>query len=414
MLERLAAIVALDLALFNACSGAPLPGNGEGSEKDAVVAAAATDDSTAVAANAATCGGPATPAAGGTPLSLERFDEIEISGVATDSRGNTLLSRSGVETRFVGCDGVQNWSVPFGARVAVDHADNVYVAGTRDDGGAFVYKLDSYGNVVYEADLGPEALGDVESLAVDADQNVALSGPALGTSLLDADGSLRWNRDFSGQLAFDGDGDLWLTGGLEGARDFDGTTLTSHGGSDVLLLKLGADGAVASARSFGDAGALQRAEAIAVDPAGDVLIAGTFDGSVDFGSGALVHRPDSCSPDAWCLTSGFVAKLAAGGGSPWSVTLGLTRAVPSLAASALGDVAVSSVLPGGVRPFRRPLISLLDLNGQSLWQRVEWPDTGIGAGRGVTFDADQNLVWSVNARPSLQLEEHAYLAKLAH
>ena len=414
VLDRLASVVALDLALFSACGAPSMPGPGEGSEMGAVVATESADDSVAGAANPRTCGAPATPAASGTPLWLQSYDEIEISGVAADSRGNVFLARSGVETIALGCNGVQIWSVPFGARVAVDHDDNVYVAGSRGDGSAFVYKLDTAGSVVYEANLGAEASGGVESLVVDSGQNVALSGPSLGTSKLDATGSLLWNRPFSGQLAFDAESDLWLTGSLEGTRSFDGTTLTSRGGSDVLLLELAGDGAVTSARSFGDAGAMQRGEAIAVDPAGNVVIAGTFDGNVDFGAGPLAHRPESCSPDAWCVTSGFVAKVDAQGGAAWSVTLGLTRAVPSVAAGSLGDLAVSSVLPGGVRPFRRPLVSVLDPNGQGVWQRSEWPDTGIGAGRGVAFDAADDVIWSVNARPSLQLEERAYLAKLAH
>jgi hypothetical protein len=402
--RRLAPIVALDLALCAAC-GTPSTG-GEGSLVDAVLITSATSSE-------ANCRGSEPAPGSGAPLWLDSYDEIEISSTATDRRGNVLIARSGVETLALGCDGQQLWSVPFGARVAVDDSDNVYIAG-ESGGSPFVVKLDAAGAPVYRAELGAEVVGVVESLAVDGSQNVAISGPALGTWKLDAAGVSLWSRPFAGQLAFDGAGDLWLTGALEGTRDFAGTTLTSRGGADVLLLELAPDGALRSARSFGDAGSLQRGEAIAVDAASNVLITGTFDGSVDFGAGALNHRSESCSPDAWCLTTGFVAKLDAQGGALWSVPLGLTRSVPGVAVDTHGDIAVSSVLPGGVRPFRRPRIALLGPDAQGLWQRSEWPDTGVGAGHAVTFDANQDLIWSVSARPSHQLEEHAYLAKLAH
>lgn len=374
---------------------------------DAVVSATASPGET-------NCRGAEPAPAGGTPLWLQRYDEVEISGVATDSRGNLVLARSNLETRALGCGGEQLWSVPFGSRVAVDHADNVYIAGTRSDGSPFVVKRDGSGNLVYEANLAPEVYGEVDSLAVDASQNVAVSGPALGTWKLDAVGASQWRQPFFGKVAFDGNGDLWLTGALEGSRDFDGTTLTSQGGSDVLLLELAPDGTLLSARSFGDTGAQQRGEAIAVDAANNVLVGGTFDGSIDFGAGMLEHRPVSCSPDAWCVTSGFVTKLDGQGSAQWSISLGLARAVPGVATDVHGDVAVSSVLPGGVRPFRRPRVSLLGPDAQGLWQRNEWPDTGIGAGHGIAFDANQDLIWSLSARPSLELEEQAYLAKLAH
>lgn len=373
---------------------------------DAVLAATATGSE-------ANCRGADPAPAGGTPLWLQSYDPIEISGVAADTKGNLLLARSNYETRALGCDGTPLWSVPFGARVAVDDADNVYVAGSRD-GTAFVAKLDSSGALLYQTEMSVSGSVEMESLAVDGSRRVAVSGSGLGTSALDATGQVLWNQPFSGHLAFDATGNLWLTGALEGSREFAGTTLTSRGGSDVLLLQLAPDGSLLSARGFGDEGTQQRGEAIAVDAAGDVLLAGTFDGSLDLGAGTLTHRPQTCSPDAWCVTSGFVSKLDPRGNARWAISLGLTRAVPGVAADAHRDIAVSSVLPGGVRPFRRPRVALFGPDASPLWERAEWPDTGIGAGHGITFDANQDVIWSLSARPSLELEEQPRLAKLAH
>lgn len=349
-------------------------------------------------------------AATGAAIWLHTYDEREITGLASDSQGNLLVARSD-ETLKTSCAGEPIWSKPFGARVAVDEQDNVYVAGENADAKAFVTKLDGAGNTVYSVELN--AAGTVESLAVDASQNVAVSGAGLGTVKLDAAGNVVWERSVFGQLAFDSQSRLWLTGGLIGALDLGGAVLTSRGGSDVLLLQLAPDGAVLLARAFGDAGSQQRGESLALDGADNVYLGGTFDGSVDFGVGPLTQRPEQCSSDAWCVTNGFVAKLDAQGNSLWSETLGPTRAVPGLAATEAGNLWMSNVMPGGVRPFRQPRLQELSAEGEALWQRSEWPGTGIGSGRNVNVDATGHVIWAVSARPSFEQEEQAYLAKLA-
>ncbi len=414
MLQRLASIVALDLALCCACGAERPNAAGDDRESDAAVADRMDDFTAATALKARSLGPSSTTASSGAELWLRRYDAVTISGVATDSRGNLVLARSGAETLALGAGGEQRWSVPYGSHVAIDGDDNVYVAGRRDGSGTFVAKLSPDGERIYEATLGAEASGEVESIAVDGAQNVAISGAGLGTSKLDAAGGLLWQKPWSGQLAFDSRGELWLAGTLEGERAFGATTLASEGGSDVLLLELDANGAPVTARRFGDSAALQRAEAIAVDADDNVLLGGTCDGTLDFGAGVLEHRPRSCTSDAWCVTSGFLAKLDHDGGARFSVSLGLARAVPGLAAGAGGDIAVSSVLPGGVRPFRQPRVSLLGPDAERLWQRSDYPATGIGGGHAVTFDANGDVIWSVSARPSLELEEESYLAKLAH
>jgi hypothetical protein len=214
-------------------------------------------------------------------------------------------------------------------------------------------------------------------------------------------------------LRFDGAGDLFLAGQLVGTLNLGLSTLTSQGGSDILLLKLDRDGTPLFARSYGDAGALQRADAIAVDADGNVVVAGTFDGRVDFGSGALEVEPNRCSSDAWCLTDGFAAKFNSRGEAIWSVGFGPMRAVSDLAIDSSGNSALSGTLPGGVRPFRQTWLAKLDPKGAELWRRSEWPETGIGAGQAVAVDADDRVLWSLSSRPSLELEEQAYLAKLS-
>jgi hypothetical protein len=168
-------------------------------------------------------------------------------------------------------------------------------------------------------------------------------------------------------------------------------------------------GHVFSAR-FGDAGVTQAGEAVAADPAGNILIAGVFDGSVDFGTGALGLGP--CPKDVFCNTAGFVAKLDGDGTALWSVARGPLRALTGIAADADGNVVVSGATPGGVPPYRIPWLVMYDAQGQELWERGEWPLSGVGSGRRVAMDPCGDLLWSLSVRPSLDAKEHAYLAKL--
>jgi hypothetical protein len=366
------------------------------------------------------------PQSPGSPLWLQSYDSTEITSTVTDSRGNVVLARSGVELTKLSCSGAPLWTKPFGSQVAVDAQDRVYVAGTFTDTlsvdgrvlrgpgtQAFLAKLDPDGSVVQLLALGEAAGGAIDSLAVDRDQNVAVAGPGLGTVKVDSAGRVLWQKAWTGKLRFDRAGNLHLTGELVGAFDFGTGTLSSRGGSDVLLLKLAPDGTTVFAGNFGDAGALQRGEAIAVDDQDNVVVTGTFDGRLDFGAGALELTPSRCSSDAWCVTDGFVAKLDARGQVLWNVALGPMRSLPGVALDASGDVVISGALPGGVRPFRQTLVAKLAADGTEQWRRAEWPDTGIGAGHGVAVDPSGYVFWAISARPSLAGEEQSYLAKLA-
>ena len=366
------------------------------------------------------------PRNAGSPLWLQGFDAMEVTSVASDSEGSVVLARSGTEVTKLSCAGEVLWSKPFGTHVAIDDQDAVYVAGTftdalavdertlRTDGtAAFLVKLDRAGHVAYAHALGPAAAGAIDSLAVDGAGHVALSGPGFGTMKLDESGGVLWQKAFSGKVQLDATGDVVLAGELVGTLDLGTARLISQGGADVLLLRLGPDGTPVFARSYGDPGALQRAQAITVDDEGNVVIAGTFDGRVDFGIGALELTPAQCSSDAWCVTDGFATKFDAQGQALWSVAFGPMRAVSGLASDADGNVVLSGALPGGVRPFRQTWLAKLDPKGAEIWHRSEWPDTGIGAGHGVAVDANAQVFWSLSARPSLDLEERSYLAKLS-
>jgi hypothetical protein len=60
-----------------------------------------------------------------------------------------------------------------------------------------------------------------------------------------------------------------------------------------------------------------------------------------------------------------------------------------------------------------PVVFALDGSGSSLWSKTEWPETGLGSGRGVAVDGCGSVLWSVSAKPSFDTNERAYLVKLS-
>lgn len=346
---------------------------------------------------------PAMSPQGGSPLWLRSYDASLVTGVATDTKGNVLLARSGFETLKLDSAGRVLWAQPFGSLVVSTHDDDTWLVNESE-----IIKLDAAGHVQFKTTLAAGAT----SLAVDDAGEVAVSGPGLGTLKLDQRGQLVWSKPFFGALAFDAQGDLLLTGALREPIDFGAGEIESRGGSDVFVTKLSASGEHLFSQVFGDEGEHQRGESIAVDGHGNVLVAGVFDGQLDFNAGSPLELA-TCPSDAWCQTSGFVAKLDSGGNALWSRSLGPMRTVDGAASDSRGGVVLSGALPGGVTPFRNAWLSAFDASGEPLWRRAEWPETGIGAGHGVAVDACNNVFWSVSALPDLESEERAYVAKLS-
>jgi hypothetical protein len=346
------------------------------------------------------------------------------SSVAVDSSHDAYMTKQTDGISKLGADGALAWTKPFGSLVAVDASDHVFVAGTftdsldldgttlvaAGDSDVFVAVLDTAGNVQRSTVLGGAGAESATSLAVSADGRAVVSGPGLGTVALDETGEIAWQKAYTGAVATDSAGSVLVTGGFSGAVDFGGGELTSAGGNDIFVVKLGSDGSHAWSRSFGDTGGTQQGQAIAADGAGNVLVTGVFNGTVDFGTGT--HTTHSCPSEVWCNTWGFIAKLDANGTALWSRDRGPMRALTGVTTAASGAVLVSGAEPGNVNPFRRPLLLALDADGTSLWQRLEWPESGLGSGRGVAVDECGSVLWSVSARPSVQANDRAYLAKL--
>jgi hypothetical protein len=409
--------------VLSACSGAS-DDTALLTQRDATSAVA--DDSDPHGANCLTRR-VSNPQENGSEVWVRSFDAegaVAAEGVASDSAGNAYVTRADGGTLKFSASGELVWSKPYGVLVAVAANDDVILAGTFRDGieieGAalagsggsdvYVVRLAPSGTLERSVVLGTSGDDALSGLAATASGRAIVSGEGIGTVALEENGSVTWSRDLNGAIAVDPSDNVLVTGSFSGARDFGGGPLTSAGGRDIFLAKLDPEGAHLFSARFGDAGLNQDGQAIASDPLGNILVSGVFDGSVDFGTGALTLA--GCPREVWCKTSGFVAKFDANGGALFGLARGPLRELRGIAADGNGNVVVSGATPGGVPSYRIPLLVVLNPEGDELWERAEWPLSGVGSGRTVAVDACGDLLWSLSVKPSLDSEEHAYLAKL--
>ncbi len=92
--------------------------------------------------------------------------------------------------------------------------------------------------------------------------------------------------DESRAVALDGSGNVLITGSFQGTVNFGGVTLTSAGNDEIFALKLDSDGSVLWAKSFGGSN-VDQGFGIAVDAGGNVFITGGYKGTADFGGVTL-------------------------------------------------------------------------------------------------------------------------------
>jgi uncharacterized protein (AIM24 family) len=136
-------------------------------------------------------------------------------------------------------------------------------------------------------------------------------------------------------VAVDSTGNIYIAGQLDGTADFGGGVLVAAGKDDVFVAKFDSNGGYLWAKRYGDIDSGQYAHAMTVDAAGDVVVAGEFSGTVDFGDGALVATGGH---DA------FLTKLHANGDHVWSKRYG--GAAITTAEAVRTDAAGNIVLTG--------------------------------------------------------------------
>jgi hypothetical protein len=307
--------------------------------------------------------------AGGTGLDESRGIALDPAGNAfltgyfsgTASFGTHTLTSNGNEDVFAAKldpDGNWLWAVSAGgisqdsgSSIAVDPAGNVFLTGFFDTTAsfgtytltsngstdAFAAKLDTDGNWLWAVSAGGPVNDYCSSIAIDSQGNQYVTGlfrytVSFGTHSLTANGSYdvfvakldpngNWlwavraggsDADYGISIALDPAGNACLIGYFEGTAWFGTHTLTSNGGYDVFAAKLGASGnwlwAVNAGGSNHDWG-----HSIALDPAGNAFLTGSFTGLASFGTHTITS---SGGNDI------FAAKLDPDGNWLWAMRAG--------------------------------------------------------------------------------------------
>jgi gliding motility-associated-like protein len=176
---------------------------------------------------------------------------------------------------------------------------------------------------------------------------VFLAGGFLASSISFAQiTKLEYGINFPANVGFidaDAAGNAYVAGTFDNNTTFNGTTLASNGNSNVFILKIDPGGAIIWAKGIGGLD-YDEVEDIDVDDAGNVLVAGSFNGEVDFDPD-VGEELVQASPGA---SDGYVLKLTTDGDFDWVrvITGADSESITSVATDASSTVYVAGWFTG--------------------------------------------------------------------
>ena len=226
---------------------------------------------------------------GGTPVQAARLGGLNpqrVHALFTDSAGASLVA------------GDFSGSVGGGTKQA-------NTSGGLD---GYVARLDGSGAAIWIRSLGGTGHDTCAAVGADAMGNVLVAGSFTGSlnadttsaggedafvAKLSATGAVSWivplgdgKSQRARAIVVDGSGNAVVLAEIEGTMEIGATLLASQGQTDIALLKLDESGTLLWARRFGTAGA-DTASRLLLDQDGNILVTGSFAGSLDLGSGPI-------------------------------------------------------------------------------------------------------------------------------
>lgn len=198
------------------------------------------------------------------------------------------------------------------------------------DSDGYIIKYNPMGQIAWAKSLGGIGHENVSGIKIDATDNYYLTGYFTDsmpfgpgntvTSVGGSDifvakigpaGALKWIRQIGGTgeefifgtIAVAPNGDVIVAGDVSDTISVEQTVLPAGGANDVFVARYSTDGALIWAKRYGDA-SHQYVDSVAVDPNGNILLTGAFEGALDFGSGPLMAPPAG---------GAYLAKLDPGG-----------------------------------------------------------------------------------------------------
>lgn len=235
----------------------------------------------------------------------------------------------------------------------LDPGPGVFTVTSNGDADVFIQKVDAFGNFMWGASFGGSSSEWARSVAVDAQNNIVLTGRTAGTVDLDPGpgvdlqttpntvfavyvikldplGQYLWGRIFGGigndaghGVAVDSQGNIITVGALGNAvADLDpGPDVFNAGGngmSEIFVQKMDPDGNFIWGAGMGGT-ANDIANGVAIDGNDDILVTGEFRNVVDFDPG-----PGNVSRISGGAEDIFVLKLTSGGTLSWVQRFGGT------------------------------------------------------------------------------------------
>lgn len=232
----------------------------------------------------------------------------------------------------------------------------------------FIARFSASGDLVYAKEFSPT---NIAGISFDGQGNIVLSGwfyeqANFGGQTLESPGKESafivklgpagvhlWSKQFGGSdldyfyidVKADSNGNLYVAATFSGTIDFGGgpiTSLSSEYAGDAFLMKLDPKGNYVWGKHFGN-GDSQTFYAIDVDSSGNVVVMGNFSGTIDFGAGIL-YAATANSRDI------FVAKFAPDGQAVWSRRFGAGNNIyaPVITAGPLGEVFLAGTVGGDI------------------------------------------------------------------
>lgn len=228
---------------------------------------------------------------------------------------------------------------------------------------------------------------------------VALSMPAAAQDMthLWSDSYGDTAEQIARGLASDSSGNIIITGYMRGSADFGGGPVTSAGSQDMFLAKFAGDGSHLWSDTFGDANDDQWGLTVTTDNLDNVIVAGWFEGTINFGGG---YHASLGGRDV------FLAKFTAGGLLIWSQTFGSTGRDECWSVTTdTGDNIIMTGLFSGTATFGGPPLPFAGFSDVFLAKYAPdgtgiWSDgfggIGFDAGQGVATDGEDNIIFCGN------------------
>ncbi len=225
----------------------------------------------------------------------------------------------------------------------------------------------------FPPDLAVDGLGNALMAALAPDGSIDFGGevmtipwPGLFLAKRDGAGQHLWARHIEREAAMwwwdwnedvvtvDGEGNVVVGGEFSGLLRVGAVVLNSQGSPGLFLLKFSPQGQLLWARAYSaDMGSSLLPDSTAVDASGDIFIAGSFSGTLRFGTTAHTHWGGPLAA--------YVAKVDGSTGEPvWSKSFTATTSIygVDLAVDATGDALMTGSFSGELTVDGTTLLSV--------------------------------------------------------